>query len=241
VQAYDRLAPHYRGIARARASYLDAVDRYVVAHARRGGQLLDVGSGDGVRAVAIAQAIEASCLVLCEPSKSMHERCLAQPADEIWRLPAQSLPEGGGRFDVVTCLWNVLGHLPGRAARIAALSGMRRLLAAGGQIFCDVNNRHNMHAYGKARVMLRRLIDGIKPDDRRGDTCFEWVAGEARIPASGHLFTPREMRGLIAAAGLRVAGEQAVDYATGASSACLHEGQLVYRLVAADTRPRESQ
>lgn len=229
-QPYDRLAPHYRTFAQARSTYLDAVDRYICSHAKHGGCMLDVGSGDGVRAARIAHQLDADYLVLCEPSAGMLDIARTQGANEVWDKPAQELPESGRRFDVITCLWNVLGHLPGREARIAALRGMRRLLATGGQVFCDVNNRHNAHAYGTARVMLRRLIDGVMPDERRGDASFEWVVDGERIAASGHLFTPGEMRSLIEAAGLRIAEERAIDYVTGASSERPYDGQLLYRL-----------
>jgi len=190
-----------------------------------------VGAGDGVRAERLAGMVKASCLVLSEPSDGMHALCLARRADEVWQAPAQALPETERTFDVITCLWNVLGHLPGRDARIAALSGMRRLLTPMGQIFCDVNNRHNAKAYGKARVMLRRFIDGLLPDERRGDATFEWVVAGERIPAAGHLFTPGEMRALVASAGLRVVDELAVDYVTGFPSARPWDGQLLYRLM----------
>jgi len=241
AQPYDRLAPHYRNFAQGRATYLEAVDRYVTEHALHGGRMLDVGSGDGVRAVRIARALGTSRLVLSEPSAGMAALCREQPADAVWQMPAQTLPDSTERFEVVTCLWNVLGHLPGREARIAALEGMRRLLAPRGQVFCDVNNRHNARAYGVARVMARRFIDGVMPDERRGDTCFEWVVGGERISATGHLFTPREMRTLIAAAGLVIAQELAIDYATGAMSEHPWDGQLVYRLTAAAQPRREGQ
>lgn len=231
-QPYDRLAPHYRAFSQTRSTYLDAVDAYVCDHARHGAGMLDIGSGDGMRAVRIARRIGASYLVLSEPSEGMHELCRAQNADEIWRASAQSLPESERRFEVITCLWNVLGHLSGREARVAALTAMRRLLAPGGQIFCDVNNRHNARAYGKSRVLFRRLIDGVMPDERRGDTRFEWIVAGERIPASGHLFTPGEMRSLIDAAALVVADALAIDYVTGESSARPWDGQLLYRLVA---------
>jgi hypothetical protein len=165
----------------------------------------------------------------------MHRLACLQPADEIWQAPAQSLRETAQRFEAITCLWNVLGHLPGSEARIEALAGMRRLLAPGGQIFCDVNNRHNAHAYGRTRVLLRRFIDSVLPDERRGDASFEWQVGGERIAATGHLFTPREMHGLADAAGLVVAEELAIDYVTGEPSGCPRHGQLLYRLAPNDS------
>jgi SAM-dependent methyltransferase len=228
--AYDRLAPHYRAYASARAAYLDAVDRFVIAHAPRDGQMLDVGAGDGVRAMAIARALSASKVVLCEPSERMAALCREQSAAAVWTDPAQCLWRHAERFDVITCLWNVLGHLPDCAARTAALAGMRSLLAPDGRIFCDVNNRHNARAYGSGIVMLRRMLDKLAPDERRGDATFEWRVGDERIPARGHLFTPAEMDGIVQAAGLEVEQRLTVDYVSGQTSSCPRSGQLVYRL-----------
>lgn len=235
-EAYDRLAPHYRAYARARAAYLEAVDRYVIENAPQGARLLDVGAGDGVRAAAIARAIAASHVVLCEPSERMASLCRLQSVARVWTHAAENLPQGEERFDVVTCLWNVLGHLPDRDARRKALAGMQRLLAPGGRIFCDVNNRHNARAYGPLRVIGRRMLDAIAPDDRRGDAEFEWHIGGERIPARGHLFTPGEMDAIVHEARLRVEQRIAIDYMTGSPSPRPWDGQLVYRLAAADDR-----
>jgi len=227
LDAYDRLAPHYREYASARATYLDAVDRFVAHHARRGGSFLDVGAGDGVRAVALARSLAASRTVLCEPSAAMAALCRMQPVDAVWETPAQSLPASVERFDTITCLWNVLGHLPDGETRVAALAAMARLLAPGGALFFDVNNRHNARAYGRARVALRRVIDRIAPDERRGDTAFEWRIGGAVIPATGHLFTPSEAISLVHRAGLVPLRTVAVDYATGECSDALDAGQIM--------------
>jgi SAM-dependent methyltransferase len=239
-EAYDRLAPHYRAYASTRAAYVDAVDDFVVRHATGAKRMLDAGSGDGVRAVALARRLGVSHLVLCEPSERMAALCRQQAVTAVWTEPVQSLPAHAERFDVVTCLWNVLGHLPDRATRIAALRAMARLLAPAGRIFCDVNNRHNVRAYGFGIVTLRRLLDGIAPDERRGDAEFEWSIGGERIPARGHLFTPAEMDSLVQAAGLEVEQRLAVDYQSGESSPCPRLGQLVYRLRARNSSATEA-
>jgi len=228
--AYDRLAPHYRAFSERRAVYLDAVDRYVIAHAARGARMLDVGSGDGVRACGIAQRIGALRLVLCEPSPAMAALCRNQNADAVWECAAETMVETVERFEVITCLWNVLGHLDGRLARTTALQRMHCLLAPQGRLFCDVNNRHNARAYGRARVILRRALDCVVPSEHRGDSAFEWNVGGERIAATGHLFTPREMQELVTAAGLDIEDSVTVDYATGSVSRNLRDGQLLYRL-----------
>jgi SAM-dependent methyltransferase len=227
---YDALAPHYREYARSRQPYLAAVDRFVVQHAPAPVRaLLDVGAGDGVRGMALARELKAGCVVLCEPSREMAARCRALGPDTVWESPAEELPESGTQFDVIVCLWNVLGHLAGAERRLAALRAMRRLLAPAGALFLDVNNRHNAAAYGWWKVLGRRLADFVAPDERRGDARYEWKIAGLSLPAVGHLFTPAEVEGMIAASGLRVARRLAVDYASGAYSESPFRGQLLYQ------------
>ena len=70
---YDALASQYRQYSMAKAAYIEAVDRLVVQHIPpRAESLLDVGAGDGVRAVRIAQARGISTVVL-SGELSIHE------------------------------------------------------------------------------------------------------------------------------------------------------------------------
>ena len=231
---YDALAPHYRDYARQKAAYLDAVDRFIVEHAPAGRRaLLDVGAGDGVRGMALARCLGAVRVVLAEPSREMAARCRELGADAVWETPAEALPQSELRFDVVLCLWNVLGHMGGRAGRLAALQAMRRLLAPGGALFLDVNNRHNAAAYGSLRVLARRCADFLRPDERRGDAAYEWRIGGLTLPGMGHLFTPAEIEAMIRESGLEIRGRVAVDYATGRYSPSPFRGQLLYQAVQA--------
>jgi 2-polyprenyl-3-methyl-5-hydroxy-6-metoxy-1,4-benzoquinol methylase len=228
--AYDQLAPHYRELAQQRGVYLDAVDRFIVEHAGAPvGSLLDVGAGDGVRGVAVAQRLGARRIVLCEPGTEFARRCEALGVDEVWWMSAEQLPDAAPAFDIILCLWNVLGHLPDHASRVAALTRMKALLNPSGSIFFDVNNRHNAHAYGRMRVWARRVLDYVMPDERRGDAAYSWrIAGKV-IPAQGHLFTPAEVAALLRGAGLRVLQRTAVDYVTGVYARSPRAGQLVYQ------------
>jgi hypothetical protein len=148
----------------------------------------------------------------------------------VWPRAVEDLPTDGEKFDVITCLWNVLGHVEGRAARIEGLSRMKALLSPDGSLFIDVNNRHNSAAYGWATVLIRRTVDALLPDERRGDTEVSWTIGDSVVTGSGHLFTPAEMHLLIGAAGLAIREEIAVDYLDGTRSSRLTCGQLVYRM-----------
>ena len=71
---------------------------------------------------------------------------------EVWRARAEELASGGfesaERFDVITCLWNVLGHVPTAEKRLHALSAIASLLTPNGRFFLDVNHRYNARSYG---------------------------------------------------------------------------------------------
>ncbi len=200
---YDGLAPYYREYAAKRAPYLEAVDRFVCDHMpAAANSLLDVGSGDGVRAMSLAKACGIPTVVLSDASTEMADRCRALSPADVWRTPAQELPDKGIRFDTITCLWNVLGHLPDRAERLVALRRMADLLSPAGLLFLDVQNRHNALAYGWWRVFGRVILDGLVPDDRRGDSTFDWHIGGRVLHGRGHLFTPKEIVDLLCDAGL---------------------------------------
>lgn len=228
---YDALSPHYREYSRSRQAYLSGVERFILEHAPAAVEsMLDVGAGDGIRGAAIARRLGAKRWVLCEPSREMAASCRKLAPSEIWQVTAEQLPETDQRFDLILCLWNVLGHIAGQAGRLAALKAMKRLAAPGGMIFFDVNNRHNAGAYGWLRVGARRVIDCLAPDERRGDAVYHWKIGDRSLPARGHLFTPAEIEGMIAQSGLRIVRRSAVDYVTGARSASPFRGQLLYQV-----------
>ncbi len=231
VSAYDALAPHYRAYSNTKCGYLRAVDEVVLSRLAGGARsLLDVGAGDGARAHRIARACRVARLVLAEPSPVMAEYCRGVRGAEVWQTAAEELPESARKFDAVTCLWNVLGHIETEAKRLAALLRMRSLLEEGGQIFLDVNNRYNARAYGLVKTAARALSDLVSPSETNGDVTFAWEVEGRQIRASGHVFTPSEMESLLSRAGLRVRERHVIDYATGERRRFFFQGQLLYVL-----------
>ncbi len=231
IDPYDLLADEYRDFCSGKSSYFEAVDRFILARFPAAPtRLLDVGAGDGFRAMALARAKGVDHVVLCEPSVEMAARCRGQNPTEVWNLRAEELPALAAEqhFDVITCLWNVLGHVGGRSARIEALERMKNLLRPEGVICLDVNNRHNAAAYGRWRILYRRVIDALAPDDRRGDAVFDWKIKSRVIRATGHLFSPRELEGLIAQSGLLIRERGVINYQTGEVRSSPFQGQLVY-------------
>ena len=234
LRAYDAIAPLYAEYSGKYRDYLEAVDRLVIERLKPGMRLLDLGSGDGRRLKKITDHHGLTDVVSVEPSSEMAVLCRRTTGFVVHPLfgdALDQLPESG--FDAITALWNVFGHMPTRASRLATLRHLRAKLAPGGLVLLDVNNRHNARSYGRFEVLKRRVIDALAFDERRGDAHYEWKIGDQSFPASGHLFTPAEMAGLFGDAGLRIEERCAVDYRTGRVSDSPFEGQLFFRLAAA--------
>jgi SAM-dependent methyltransferase len=234
IAAYDRIAPMFGSLAEQRMRYLDAVDQIVTSHIPIGSRsLLDVGTGDGRRALRIAEAVNLTEIVLLEPSQGMQRRS-ATPAP-FRTLRAEQLDSLHGRFDVIVCLWNVLGHVFPHAARAEAMRQFARLALPRGRIFVDVNHRYNAAHYGAARTAIRFLHDRIHPDEKNGDVVASWNVEGAPCSVRGHVFTQREFRSLTLAAGLTIEKRFVVDYATGQPRRFSFQGNLLYMLRPAST------
>ena len=217
--AYDALAPYYVEYARSRAAYCESVDsRLLDWLPPRIDAMLDVGTGDGSRAVRLAKAMSAARLVLSDPSHPMVELCRGHHVSDIWHCRAEELPADTGTFDIVTCLWNVLGAIGSAAGRLEALRRMGALISADGRLYIDVHNRYNIATAGVSRVLVRRIRDLVWPSHANGEIAFVWEVAGQQIPSHGYLFTRREMHRLVVAAGLRVVHEEFVDYDDGRTS-----------------------
>jgi SAM-dependent methyltransferase len=209
VEAYGRIASRYADISQRRRSYLDAVERLIVSPAQ---SLLDVGAGDGSRSLRIAQACGATRVVLLEPSAEM--RALQPVGVTQWAMRAEDLAGVTERFDLILCLWNVLGHIEDRAGVL------RQFGRLGDSIYVDVNHQYNAAEYGLLKS-FGRFLRGAS-----GDVTVDWGECSTR----GHVFSDREFRSLARSAGLRVNHRFVIDYATGRPRRFSWQGNLLYAM-----------
>ncbi|HEY1801974.1 MAG TPA: class I SAM-dependent methyltransferase [Terriglobales bacterium] len=231
VAAYDRVAPVFAEIALRREAYLRKIEELVIARVPANSRsLLDVGAGDGSRAVRIARAAGIHKIVLLEPSAKMRRG--ADTSCEIWPIRAEALRgtvAEGRSFDVIICLWNVLGHIR-LQDRLNVLRELARLLSQDGMLFVDVNHRYNMRAYGFWRTVGRMAYDRLVPAQSNGDVVVSWGLGKTTCSTYGHVFTQREMADLIADAGLKITEKIFVDYESGDVRRSGLQGNLFYVL-----------
>lgn len=235
VAAYDRIAAHYGGLTRRRELYLRGIEREIISRIQPGSRsLLDVGAGDGTRALRIASQLGVGRVVLVEPSREMTDKTRGEPAGhlEIWPVRAEELGSPGiataERFDVITCLWNVLGHVPTAENRQRALTAIARMLAPSGNFFLDVNHRYNASSYGILRTSARCIRDFFFPGENNGNALAKWNAGDTQITTCGHVFTHAEITHLAAAAGLEMVERVVIDYESGCARRFAWQGNLLY-------------
>jgi 2-polyprenyl-3-methyl-5-hydroxy-6-metoxy-1,4-benzoquinol methylase len=233
VAAYDRIAPEFKRISDDRRAYLDSIERLVIAlvieESRRGARtLLDVGAGDGTRSLRVVKATGLKNFVLLEPSAGMRGNW--PPNIPTWPIRAEELWSKQDEFDVITCLWNVLGHIHPAQTRVEVLRQCARLLSPQGVILIDVNHRYNARHYGWLPTLLRMARDRFLPGEQNGDVTARWSVDGATCSTKGHVFTDAEFRGMANGAGLAVRKVVAVDYRTGEIRSSKSAGSLLYVL-----------
>ena len=229
VAAYDQLASRYAELSRRREPYLRAVESCIQQRVPSGSRsMLDIGAGDGTRALRIAAASAIKHVILLEPSAGMAR--LVSQESEVWPIRAEELDSAAlsERFDVITCLWNVLGHVRREESRARAVANIARMLSPEGKFFLDVNHRYNVRAYGVPQTAARWIGDKIIDGETRGDVTANWRTGESTISTHGHVFTDGEVMRLAQAAGLALDERIVIDYEDGRVRRWSILGNLLY-------------
>ncbi len=171
-------------------------------------------------------------VALVEPSRAMRREWPV--GVQGLAIPAEELASVAGSFDVILCLWNVIGHVFPAVRRTEVLRQFARLASAEGKIFVDCNHRYNIRQYGAFRTAARLLYDWVAPGERNGDVTVTWTINGIDCATTGHVFTNREVTRMIAAAGLRVERKYIVDYSSGELCRWGFQGNLLYVLCRAD-------
>ena len=213
-QFYDHLAANYHEYKRSRRLYLDAIDRVILGHygSRSAEAVLDVGAGDGTRGESLARCLGARRMLLIDESEGMLRTSATATGRKVVADAAHLPLSPSATFDVILCLNNVLGHLPGIDARRRALTDLAAHLGSGGGLYLDVQNRCNIRNYG-LRVVLTTFLRGLI--STRGDVRVEHVTPSGTARTIGHAFADQEMKRLFRKSGLAVARRWSVDYDTG--------------------------
>ncbi|GAA3193846.1 MULTISPECIES: class I SAM-dependent methyltransferase [Streptomyces] len=215
---YDAYSQGYATYLERHTRYFRAVEAEIAAAAgnRKGLALLDVGTGTGERLQRVVSEIHPDHVAAIDESPEM--AALAQrncPSAQVLAMPlaAPGLPAAlADGFDLVTCLSNVLGHIP-RTQLVPGLRQVRSLMRPGGAFVFDVNNRYNAVAYGPLSVIRNVARDCVFPGG--GDFTASYRSGDKVLHTPVHLFSPSEVVRLLRESGFKVASLGFRDYVTG--------------------------
>lgn len=220
VEFYDSLSSIYDAELERRAPWVRRVEAMIAGWAAKRGarSLIDFGSGNARRTLRLGQAASLATVAIdVSPGMIDEARRLGVDAYVMDIASPKFDPAvfGGRTFDVVICTWNVLGHVEGAANRLQAVRNMRSVLAPGGAVVLDVNNRYNAAHYGWAAVLKNLVKDFFNPA-QAGDFIANRLdpKGE-KMHTFVHVFSRDELRALVREAGLEPVEENFLDYASG--------------------------
>ncbi len=228
---YTEFTKSYEAYASNRRAFIDAVDNFVKSESALYRSIIDVGSGNGKRARRIADSIKARSLTLVDNSSIMIDLSRQiNNANVLFANIASPDFTSAKKYEIVLCLWNVLGHILSAKERNMALNNLKNLIATGGVLFLDINNRYNVSQYGIDAVLRNILKDALASKDSNGDFELTLDAGINEIRTKVHIFSPYEIERLIKSAGLKILKKQVINYSTGEKRKSIFGGQLIYKL-----------
>ena len=228
---YNLIAPFYSDLAMSKNSYLDGVDEFLVASLsdQEVSTYLDIGCGDGVRTIRLHERLSCPSTDGVDLSTGMIDKARANyhGAPDVSFYQIKSIKDISGEpRDLVTMLWNVLGHVP-EESRLEFLKDIRKKVKKGGLFFLDVNNYY-YYRYGPLRVIYRVIKDKIFPPKnfKSGDLRFWMKIGGQDIECTGHIFRPSEIINLLKKSGFFIEKLNYIDYQNGISGTQIYSGQI---------------
>lgn len=171
------------------------------------GRLIDLGCGTGRHLLHFARRgfavtgvdLSDHMLEMARMKLRSHGFEATLVKDDITDLGA--LPDGGFRYALL--MFSTLGLIRGRNNRLRCLRRVHRILKPGGQVGLHVHNRwHNLWSDGTRGWFLANLFAPLTSGREIGDKVMANYRG---IPGMFlHLFSLREIRGLLRQAGFIV-------------------------------------
>lgn len=217
---YNLFSKSYREYSLLRKNYIDAINLLIIKYSmkKRLNNMLDIGSANGMRAVYLFKKTNAKKLWLIDNSKEMIKMCktinksnsilLDVTKDDLLRLKAS--------FDLVTCLWNVLGHIDTCDERLNALKNISGVMNKNSLLFIDLNNRYNISAYGFMNVLRNIWLDMFDKNNSNGNFIHKIsIAKNRQIATKVHIFSYFEIIRLLRESQLKLVKMMFINYETG--------------------------
>lgn len=229
-QFYTQFAKSYAQYASTKQPYLFAVNNFIKKETGTTETMIDIGSGDGKRSKKISELLNIKNITLVDNSEGMIDLAKNILGVLIIKTDISSTEfKPDKKYDLVLCLWNVLGHIT-VDKRVVALKNIASLVNENGIIFLDINNRYNVANYGTKSVIINIIKDIFNPKKSNGDFDLKINIDGSRLNTTVHIFNPFEIENLLKSVGLSILKRQIIDYKTGKTKNYFWQGQLAYKL-----------
>ncbi len=208
----ESIAASYEGYLQG--SSLPDLDRgFVHLRFQRPGRVVDLGCGPGRSLLPLAKkgfacvGVDLSEAMLAAGAENAH---VSEVDVQFVRANLVDLDcIRDGSFDYGLCLFSTLGMIRGRRERRLALGHAARILRSGGMFILHVHNRwSDLGRPGGIRHILRDIVYARRRDYEPGDRYMPAHQGVANLYL--HLFTRREIRQDLNAAGFRIVANQPI-------------------------------
>lgn len=230
IEFYNKYALFYSKYSKVKKVYLNSVDNLIIHNVKDKLSMLDIGSANGIRAMKLAEKLKIKDLTLIDNSPQMHKLYLSKFNDSYLADISKENIFIKRKYDVITCLWNVLGHIDDEKSVRVALNNIKILLNNNGLIFIDVNNRYNYKNYGLRNVSRNIIKDIFRYSWRNGNFSLKVKYGKNEIKGNVHIFNPIEFILLLKSVGIRINKLYFIDYNKGLVSKNPFKGQMFFVL-----------
>jgi len=221
---YKSISSLYQEISSRRAHYLQSIDELIIEsiitpiH-----NYLDVGAGDGLRSMIIAEKATPSKIVLLDNCADMFDARRITNSNVSFITEDIKYYNSEIKFDLVTCLWNVFGHVGNIADRQESLSKIYNLLNDKGLFIIDINNRYNIKNYSYLEVFKNKLKDFA-----RMKNSGYYPLGQRKDKTQVYIHHPFEFEKMAENVGFKLLQKKYVNYDSGKIEKTHNDGQLFY-------------
>lgn len=230
IKFYNQYAPFYNRYAYVRRMYHNSIDKLIIQHVAKKHSMIDIGSADGVRTTRLAKELKINELYFVDSSPGMHKLYLFRFKNSYLADISKERFVINRKFDVVTCLENVFGHMEDKESVITSLNNIKKLVNDNGDIFLDVHNRYNYKNYGILNVIKNIIKDLFGYRWKNGNFNIKVEYENNEIKGEVHIFNPIEFILILKKVGIKINKIYFVDYNTGLISKNPFKGQMFLKL-----------
>jgi len=171
---------------------------------------LDAGGGDGLRTEKISSLLKPNYTILIDSAPEMIALAKLRSIDDVFCKKITEF-KSDIRFNLITSLWNVLGHMDTKKERIKSLINLKKHLSRNGVLIFDVNNRYNLN-YGLKNVIFN-MINDLMPRYEKKNGWYTFQYKNNNFPV--YLHSPFELIETLKSSGFSNIKIFSVDYSTG--------------------------